>query len=191
LLDDATKFEKLNERNNKIKQKMNEFEKKESIRKDQRWENLDNLYKDISYVDYDENIYEESSKVIKNTLNTIIAKSDDTSFNKKISEYINLIDMDKKIKPAINNIENIKTQYAKVVNEIQYNNKSLSDTISSDYDKFLYAVANNSKSLVSDTNSEISLSSKLFDMEDNTIDMIKQQENINKLYLDYNNDNIE
>jgi hypothetical protein len=170
---------------------MNEFEEKEVIRKDQRWDNLNNLYKEISYIDYDKNTYKESSQIIKDTLNTILAKSDDISFNEKIEDHITLIDMDRTIRPATDNIEILKSKYASVIGNIKNDNKKLSETIVNDYDKFLYAISNNSKSLVSDNNLNISLSSKLFDINENTIDIIKQQENINKLYLDYNNENIE
>gem|GEM_PF-3837988 len=94
---------------------MNEFDEKEVIRKDQRWDNLNNLYKEISYIDYDKNTYKESSQVIKDTLNTILAKSDDISFNEKIEDHITLIDMDRTISPATDNIEILKSKYASVI----------------------------------------------------------------------------
>lgn len=191
LLDDNVKFEKIDKRNAKIQKEMNEFQEKEEDRKEQRWENLNNLYKEISYVDYNKDTYQESSKIIKDTLNTILAKSDDISLNKKVEEYINLINIDKEIRPATNNINDLKTQYTSIIEWVKNNHEAIGEIIEQDYDKFLYAVSNNSKSLVSDIDTEISLSSKLFDLKKNTIDTIKQQENINKIYIDYNNKNVE
>jgi hypothetical protein len=62
--------------------------------------------------------------------------------------------------------------------------------IQDDYDKFLTAVSNNDKSLVSDNSFDVTLSAKLFDMDNNTLQALSQNDNIVKKYLDYNMSNV-
>jgi len=58
----------MEERNQKIQEKMEIFEQKQENRREQREFNLDSLYKDldkISYVDYNPQLYEESLDELK------------------------------------------------------------------------------------------------------------------------------
>ncbi len=191
LIDDNTKFDKLNERNNKIQEKMNDIKEKEEARKDQRKENINNLYNEISYVEYDDKTYNESLDIIKDTLNTILTKSDNESLNKDVKSYLSLIEKKGDILPAENSIKNLEKQYYAIVDEIQKNNKNFSDLVKNDYEKFLYSISNNNISLVNNTDISTSLSTNLFEINEDYLYKLKNQENINKLYLDYHNQNIE
>jgi hypothetical protein len=62
--------------------------------------------------------------------------------------------------------------------------------IQDDYDKFLTAVSDNDKSLVSDKSFDMTLSAKLFDMDNDTLQALSQNDNIIKKYLDYNMSNV-
>jgi hypothetical protein len=62
--------------------------------------------------------------------------------------------------------------------------------IQDDYDKFLTAVSDNDKSLVSDKSFDMTLSAKLFDMDNDTLQALSQNDNIIKKYLDYNISNV-
>ncbi len=201
--DDLLKFEKMDEWNQKMQEKMDIFDNKQWIRREQRDANLDGLYKEIdpddyawysdnyiSYVDYDEDTYTASMTKLKDSLNEIKSSSSNESFKKEIDKYIKLSEVDKTILPANDSIENIKKQYNSVVNDVETNNSSLTDMISTDYEKFLYAVSQNDVTLVNDNEIELSLSSKLFDIDEDSLDIIKQQENVNKTYLDYYDKNI-
>ncbi len=94
------------------------------------------------------------------------------------------------ISPANESIQNVSKQYNEIINSFEKSNDALASMIWKDYDKFLYAVAQNDISLVWNEDISISLSSKLFDIENDTLKTIKQQENINKTYLNYYNDNL-
>jgi len=184
-------WEKLKKWQDELKQKMEEFEKKQEVRKEQRKTEIDNLYNsdispNISFVDYNKELYEKDIKILQDSLYDIKEKSDNNAFKMQIDNYINITKLDTKISPANDEINNIKNKYNKILNQYASDNKLLATTISDDYDKFLYAVSNNNVSLVSNNQIDISLSSSLFDMNKSALDVIKSQDNINKVYLDYN-----
>lgn len=174
---DYLHFEEVDERNSKIEADLQKAQEKQKTLKEQRYEDVGNLYKqinpgdEISYVDYDKNVYDSGIKNLKEWLNLILTKSDDVSLNKKVKAYIDIIDTTQQweITPITDKkIENLKQQYYSVVNEFQKSNTALSELIEKDYDKFLYAVANNDISLVNNTQDiNVTLSTKLFEASPN------------------------
>lgn len=190
-IDSATSFDKLKERNAKIQAEMDIFEEKQWIRREQRKSNLNGLYKEISYMEYDEDVYNKNMNILKNSLDKIQSRSDDAAFKKKIDSYVKLANIDNNISPATNNINNVINQYNAIIGNFEIDRNTLAETIWWDYDKFLYAVAKNDKRLVWNDDINISLSSKLFDIDQNSLDVLKKQENVNKTYLDYERKNID
>jgi len=191
--------EKIQEWNEKMQSKMDEFDQKQMNEKTIRQENIRNLYKEInpedfdkiSYVDYDQDTYKESTDILKDTLNTILVKSDDPKLNKQVESYISLMEMDKEIKADVGALIDIEKKYTSIVNNIIQDNKNMGDLIVKDYDKFLLAIEKNNVSLVNQDEIEFSLSSKLFDLNTNVLENIKDKESLGKMYLDYYSKNVD
>ncbi len=189
-------FEKMQE---EIKAKMVEFDTKQELRREIRDSWLDDLKKDvsapktdtISYVDYNNKTYQENLSILQDSLSKIKEATANESFKKEIDGYIKLSNINNKIAPATNNINNVIKDYTKIVDEYREQNKLITKTIWDDYDKFLYAVAQNDITLVWNDELNLSLSSSLFDIDKDSLNIIKQQEDINKVYLDYNRKNID
>jgi|GEM_PF-4497389 len=105
-------MDKIEERNTKLQNKIDKFEKQEEIKKNQRNINIDNLYKEIgsntiSYVDYSEDVVKEQKDILSKTLEQIKNKTNDESFKKEINEYISNVKSDTKILALDKNLENI------------------------------------------------------------------------------------
>ena len=68
---DYVQFEEVDERNDRIEENLNKMDKQQNLLKEQRYQGLEDLYKeinvskDISYVDYDKDIYNENIKNLK------------------------------------------------------------------------------------------------------------------------------
>jgi chaperonin cofactor prefoldin len=145
------------------------MDKQQNLLKEQRYQGLEDLYKeinvskDISYVDYDKDIYNENIKNLKEGLNSILTKSDNETLNRRVGDLLDIIDSKQEniIWDASKKVQNLEKQYYSIVSKFQKNNDDLSNLIRNDYDKFLYAVANNDVSLVNDQDINISLSSNL------------------------------
>ena len=184
-----------------IKAKMIEFDAEQEVRREMRDSHLDELKKpvgiplsynnEISYVDYDENIYKENLEILQKSLKDIKESTSNESFKKELDEYIKLSNINNNISPATDELNNIKTQYTTIVNDHIEHNKLITEIIWEDYNKFLYAVSQNDIRLVWNDDINISLASNLFDIDKDSLNIIKQQENINKTYLDYNSKNID
>lgn len=172
---DYLHFEEVDERNEKIKENLKKMETKQKSLKEQRYEDVWNFYKqinlwdEISYVDYNKNVYESNSEILKNWLSYILTKSNDLSLNKKIEEYLDIINSKKEntVLEASEKVQNLEKQYYSIVSEFQKNNIDLSNLIKNDYDKFLYSVANNEISLVNNQDIDVTLSSNLFEANTN------------------------
>ncbi len=191
---DVLQFDKIEEWNKKIQEEMDVFEQKQNFRREQRNYNLDNMYKDldeISYIDYDSKSYEENLNKLKNGLKDIKNKTENKSFKKEIDEYIKLANLNNNIKPANDDLEKVKWEYSNIVNSIKNQNSKVLEEINTDYDNFLESVEANKVSLVWENDKKISISTKLFDIDQSSLDIIKSQENINKKYMDYHSDNID
>ncbi|HRX63772.1 MAG TPA: hypothetical protein P5060_01570 [Candidatus Absconditabacterales bacterium] len=187
---DLTNMDKIEERNTKLQNKIDKFEKQEEIKKNQRNINIDNLYKEIgsntiSYVDYSEDVVKEQKDILSKTLEQIKNKTNDESFKKEINEYISNVKSDTKILALDKNLENIGTKYENIITETKDKNKKIAKTVLDDYDKFVGDVKDNKISLVSNKQENIKLSTKLFDADGISVRKLKQQENVNKLYMEY------
>jgi hypothetical protein len=63
--------------------------------------------------------------------------------------------------------------------------------VAEDYDKFLLAVANDTTRLVNNDDINITLSSKLFEMDNSVKKSLSDKENPYKMYFDYYNKNLD
>ncbi|MCK9466717.1 MAG: FG-GAP-like repeat-containing protein [Candidatus Absconditabacterales bacterium] len=184
---DYLHFEEIDERNEKIEEDLKKIKEKQEGLKEQRYESFGDLYKtintsdEISYVDYNNSTYNESMESLKNGLNTILTKSNDTALNKKVKESLDIINskQENTIIESSEQIQNLEKQYYSIVSEFQKHNDELSKLIENDYDKFLYAVANNDVSLVNNQDLNITLSSNLFETDKN---YLKKVENLINTY---------
>ena len=190
-------FDKLNEINNSMNSKSESFDTKQKNTREQRFQNLENLYKEVtplSYAEddtYDEETIENNKEILLAALNTIKEKTDNVSDTKTIDSYMKLLQSDTNVYPATDNIKSIQKQYTLVLNDFKDETDKIWDMIANDYDKFLYAISNNNTKLVSDTAKEITISDKLFTIDKNVKNILSDSENVYKMYLDYYNENLD
>ena len=172
-----------------------ELETKKELERNNRSENLQNLYKEIgwtvSYVDYDPEINKNNFAILKDTLSEINEKTNNKEIKKKAKEYLSLIAMDRNISANNDSIVNVEKQYNSIINNYVEKNDEILDLIENNYDKFLVSVSNNDTSLVNNNSTDITLSAKLFDMDKNTILALNNWDNIVNKYMDYNLKNLQ
>ena len=177
-----------------IKKKSEENEEQKTINKQNRNTNIQNLYRDvdwtISYVDYNAETNRNNFEILKNTLTEINKETTNKDIKDKSKEYLTLITMDREIKANTDSLKNIKKNYDSIINEYKSNTEQLSNEIISNYDQFLAEASNNSVSLVNDDSFNIKLSTKLFDIKEDTLNRLLSQESIEKTYIDYNMKNV-
>lgn len=170
-------FNDINEWNLYIESQIQQREKIEESNKEQRRDNLQQLYNkeldNISYVDYDPETYANSVNNIKDALKTLISKSDDKSTIREIEGHLTNITQDNKISPADNSLKDVEKQYLAIAEFIYEDNKTVKDLISNDYNKFLYSIAENKQTLVNNDQIELSLSSNLFEMNPVSLERLK------------------
>jgi len=187
-------FDKLWELSDSIQWNTNTFEQNQQIKRGQRYENLQNLYKEtepLSYEQYDEKIIDDNKKLLASALSQIKEKSEDAILNKKVDGYINLLDSDANIYPATDSINTLQKEYSSILNKYREETDNIWEMINNDYNKFLYAVANNDKKLVSNDDIQITLSENLFKIDNSVKNRLSNSENVYKMYLDYYNKNID
>ena len=172
-----------------------EIDNKKKKDKQRRSENLQDMYKEIdwqiSYVDYDPVVNENNFKVLQNTLTEIKDQTNNKDIKNRDQEYLSLISMNRKIEANIDSVNNVEKEYTTVVWNYKSNNEEIADLIQNDYDTFLAAVSNNDSTLVSNKSFNITLSTKLFDMDRNAINVLSDQEDVMKKYMDYNMNNLQ
>ena len=178
---------KMNENNAKT-------DRQKEINKETQLDNLKNLYKDVdlnvSYVDYNSKVNKNNFEILESTLSEINAETHNKALKERSQEYLNLIAMDRSINANIDSLVQVEKEYNTVIWNYKANNSEVLEMIQDDYDKFLTAVSNDDKSLVSDNSFDVTLSAKLFDMDNNTLQALSQNDNIVKKYLDYNMSNV-
>ena len=189
-------FSTVKETNASILSGQSESDNKKEKDKQRRSENLQDLYKDvdwwaISYVDYDENINDNNYRVLENMLTEIKDQTNNKDIKNRAQEYLSLITMNKKIDANVDSINNVENKYNAVIANYKANNDDIIDLIQNDYDKFLVAVWNNDTTLVKDNSFDITLSTKLFDMDKDTIKALSNKENVVQKYMDYNMNNLQ
>jgi hypothetical protein len=91
----------------------------------------------------------------------------------------------------LESLGDIENSYTNIINQYLTYSENLSNLINSDYDKFLESIAENDTSLVKNNETDITLSAKLFDMDNNVLQILSNQDSIMKKYLDYNVSNID
>lgn len=185
--DDMKNYErKVNENNEKTN-------RQKEIDKETQFDNLKNLYKDVdlvSYVDYDADINRNNFKILESTLSEINKETKNKSIKEKSQEYLDLIAMNRNINANVDSLVKVEKEYNTVIWDYKAENSELLWLIWSDYDNFLVAVSNNNESLVSDKSFDVTLSAKLFDIDENTLLAMSHQDNIMKKYIDYNMTNV-
>ena len=167
-----------------------EMEENKNLDKQRRWENLQNLYKEVewpvSYVDFDPEINENNFKLLYSTLSEIDKETSNKDIKNKAQEYMSLITMDNHIWANTDAVKHTEIWYSDILNEYKNNNEELADLIMNDYDKFLDSVSDNSISLVNSDSLNITLSAQLFNMNEDSIQILSKQDNLVKKYMDYN-----
>ena len=188
-------FWKLNQLNESIQSDQDEIDSRKARDRDRRFENLQNLYRDIewtiSYVDYDKTVNENNINILKSTLAEISRQTSNKDIKNRSQDYLSLITMDKNFDANIDSINDIQKKYNGIINEYKNNNEELIDLIDNDYDSFLAAVSNNDTTLVKENIMDITLSTNLFDMDKNAINVLSNQESFVKKYMDYNMKNVQ
>jgi uncharacterized protein YdbL (DUF1318 family) len=170
------------------------FEQKQQIMRDQRFDNLQNLYQEaepLSYEPYDEKTIDNNKKLLLSALSQIKSKSDDAVINKKVDGYVALLQSDANVYPANDSINSLQKEYTTILKKYKSDTDRLSDMIINDYDQFLYAVANNDKKLVSNDEFKVTLSENLFTIDKSVKNRLMNSENIYKMYLDYYDQNVD
>lgn len=188
-------FENIKILDNKVSSWVQEIENRKSLDIQNRYENLQNLYKEVdwvvSYVDYDSEINESNIKILKDTLSEIYDQAKNKDIKNRAQEYISLISMNREIKANTESISNIENQYTNIINEHITNNENIENLIENNYDEFIASVSNNDTALVSNDSLNIVLATNLFDMDKNSIKALEKQDNLIKKYMDYNINNVE
>ena len=167
--------------------------RQKEIDQETQFDNLKNLYKDVdlvSYVDYDSDVNENNFKILKQALSEINKETNNKSLKERSQKYLDLITMNRNINANTNSLVKVEKEYSSVIGDYTKWNSEILWMIENDYNQFLTAISNNDKSLVSDKTFDITLSAKLFDMDENTLQAISQQDNIMKKYIDYNMSNV-
>ncbi len=172
-------FESLNILDVELKDGAQEIEDKKTLDKQRRFENLQNLYKEveepISYVDFDPDVNENNFRILHDTLAAINQRATNKDIKNRAQESMSLIAMDRHIGANIDAVKNVEKWYTTVLENYKNSNSEIADMIVNDYDKFLATVSDNEISLVNDNSWDITLSAKLFDMDSDSAKILLAQ----------------
>jgi hypothetical protein len=145
----------------------------------------------VSYVDYNSDVNENNFNILKDTLLEISRETKNRDIKNRAEESLELITMNRKIDANVDAINDLETKYNAVVSDYKTNTDDLSELIKDDYDSFLVAISDNDTSLVSDKSFDLTLSANLFDMDENAVSLLSNQEGRIKKYMDYNVKNLQ
>lgn len=191
----SVNFENMNNLEENIKANNEKIEQKKALDRQMRMENLQNLYKDvdwpIAYVDFDYDINKNNFQILQNTLSEINNQTNNKDIQNRAQEYLSLLTSNRNIDANLESLGDIENSYTNIINQYLTYSENLSNLINSDYDKFLESIADNDTSLVKNDETDIILSAKLFDMDNNVLQILSNQDSIMKKYLDYNVSNID
>ena len=190
---ETVNFDEIKDLETKINESNSNAERQKQVDKETQFDNLKNLYKDVdlvSYVDYNPVINKNNFEVLEDALTEINTQTRSKDLKERSQEYLDLIAMNRNINANVDSLVKVEKEYNAVIWDYKAENSELLWLIGSDYDNFLVAVSNNNKSLVSDKSFDVTLSAKLFDIDENTLLAMSQQDNIMKKYIDYNMTNV-
>ena len=190
---EAVDFDEIKDLEMKINESNSKAERQKEIDKETQLDNLKNLYKDVdlvSYVDYDPEINKNNFEILEDALSEINTQTRSKDLKERSQEYLDLIAMNRNVNANVDSLVRVEKEYNTVIWDYKAENSELLWLIENDYDNFLVAVSNNDKSLVSDKSFDVTLSAKLFDIDENTLSVMSQQDSIMKKYIDYNMTNV-
>lgn len=129
--------------------------------------------------------YDVAYKKLMAWLNEIESSVEDPDIQKDVSKITSVLETKTIVNPAIQKIQTIEKEIQTILFDKQKEVRDLANSINS-YDQFVAQIKNNDIALVNDDYIETSFSTPLFTTNQETYDIIKQQEAPLKAYMDTN-----